>query len=164
MSSPVTQDDIVQAAVTWLLGFPDVLAALGTFVIDGELAPGLFQYETWTPIEGSSSTACVINNDGGWTGPNQHNTLRFPRLLVEILADPMRDSGFNNTDSGEVRRRATAAFTAIDAHLHRPQGGTMLWGQLRVVESVRLTEPMIYRVPDGDGLVRLQTYYAVTQG
>ncbi len=164
MSAPVLNDDIVQAAVTWLLGFPDVLDSVGTFIIDGVSSPGLFQYNLWTPIEGTGSTACVVDNDGGWTGPNNHNTLRFPRLLLNVWADPIRDGGSNSVDPGEVRRRATRTFEVLDSHLHRAYGGDQLWGEVRTVDCVRLTEPAIYAVPDGDGLVRLQAYYAVTQG
>ncbi len=158
------RDDIVQAAATWLLGFPDVVSALGTFVIDGVPTPGLFQYSNWVNIGGSSSTSCVIDSEGGWAAANPHNTLRFPRLSINVWADPIRDSINNNADSGEARRRATQTFWTIDRHLHRAQGGSQIWGDLRTVDCVRLTEPTLYIVPDGDGLVRLMAYYGVTQG
>lgn len=164
MSDPVLPEDIVSAAVTWLGGFPDVLAALGVFNIDQVLTPGLFQYRLWTPIESTSSTACVVESDGGWAAANMHNTLRFPRLLISVWADPIRDFSSNSIDPGEVIRRAMNAFWTLDAHLHRAQGGEQMWGTLRTVDCVRLTEPVIYAVPDGDGLVRVQSYYAVTQG
>lgn len=158
------QDDIVQATVKHLIGFPDVLAVLDSFEVDGGSMPGLWQYRLFAQMEGTSGTACVIDSDGGWAGANPHNTLRFPRLMVTIWADPIRDMGSNAVDPGEVQRRAIRAFWAVDARLHRPQGGSQLWGSLRTVDCVRLTEPTMYVVPDGDGLVRCAGYYAITQG
>lgn len=164
MTAPVDADDIVSAAVTYLVGFSDVLAAVSTFDVGGLLMPGVFQYRPFAPIEGSSGTAVIVESDGGWAGANIYNTMRFPRLLINVWADPIRDQGLNGVDPGEVRRRADQTFWVLDSHLHRPQGGTQMWGQLRTVDCARLTEPVAYAVPDGDGLVRLQAYYAVSQG
>lgn len=163
MTTPVTDDDIVSGTVDYLLNQPDAVAAVSTFVIGGKEAPGIFQYRPWAAMEGSSGTCCVVSSDGGWAAPNIHNRLRFPRLTVNIWADPIRANG-NVVDPGEVMRRAFATYKAIDKFLHRTSGPEVWFGQLRVVSSVRLTEPLIYAVPDGDGLVRAQVLYAVTEG
>lgn len=159
---PVTADDIVSGAVTFLYGQPDVLAVLGSDP-DG---PWLFQYDLWAKalMEGSESTALVVSSDGGWAGPNLQNTLRFPRLQIDVYADPIRDQRSNMSDPGEVQRRAYQAFQVVDKHLHRVNSGTQMWGSVRTVSCNRLTEPVVYRVPDGDGLLRCQVYYAVVQG
>lgn len=162
MTAPVTKDDIVTGCIKFLQAKPDVIAALGTDRETG--APMLFGYNDWSTLEGSQSTCAIIANEGGWAGPNAHNTLRFPRLSLNIWADPQRDAGNNAILPGEVMRRVDAVFEVIDNHLHRPEGETQMWGSVRTVASVRLTEPVIYRVPDGDGLVRLLVNYAVTQG
>lgn len=153
--------DIVQAAVTFLGSKPDVTAAVGADPDNS--APWLFQYKLQTAhFEGSQSTAAVVSHEGGWTGPNLHNTLRFPRLLLSVLGDPERDAGLNAVNPGEVQRRVNAVFEVFDGYLHRPQGEAQMWGLIRTVDCSRLTEPSIYTV--GDGIVRLQVYYAVTQG
>lgn len=162
MTTPVNTDDIVQGAVKYLSAKPAVLAVLGTF--EGSTVPYLFQRRMWAEMEGSSSTACMIYSDGGWTSANNHNTLRFPRLSIEIWADPIRDSTNNVTDPGEVWRRIDHAYMVIDTFLHRAAGGEQFWGTVRTVDCVRLTEPLTYEVPDGDGLLRLLVSYAVTQG
>lgn len=164
MTAPVTDDDIVSGATAFLLAQADVLAAVTTFVIGGGQVPGVFQYRPWVDMEGSSGTCCVVSNDGGWAAPNIQNTLRFPRLAINVWADPIRDSTSNVTDPGEVMRRAYATYKAVDKHLHRTGGPEVMFGQLRIISCVRLTEPVIYVVPDGDGLVRCQTMYAVTEG
>lgn len=164
MTAPVTSQDIVAATVKWLLTKPAVTSAVSMFTIDGRQVPGLFQYRLWTPIEGTSNTAAVITHEGGWATPNVHNTMRFPRILLNLWADPIRDAGNNVIDLPEVQRRIAWVFEQIDKHLHITGNASMMWGDVRVMTSVRLTEPSIYVVPDGDGLVRLQAYYAITQG
>ncbi len=162
MSAPVTSDDVVQGAVKFLTAQAAVRNVLGTY--PGTTTPYLFQRKMWVQLEGTSSTACMLYSDGGWTSANLHNTLRFPRLSVEIWADPLRDDQSNVTDPGEVWRRAGRAFDVIDRHLHRAQGGQQYWGTVRTIDSVRLAEPTTYEVPDGDGLIRTLVSYAVTIG
>lgn len=159
MTTPVDADDIVQGAVKWLQNFPDVRAVLG----GTDSSPWLFQHQLWVVAEGTQSTAAVIIDAGGWGGPNPHNTMRFPRLSLEISADPIRDAGNNIIDPGEVNRRIKHAYRVIDAHLHRPQGGEQWWGQIRTIGCTRLIEPSVYPVPAGGGLLRLTATYAVTE-
>lgn len=161
MTGPVTTDNLVQGAVKWLLTFTDVLAVLGTNPAGKHF---LFQSTMWTNLEGTGTTAAVIGRAGGWTSPNTHNTMRFPRLSLEMWADPIRDSGGNEINRGEAERRIDAAFLTLDTHLHRPQGGATWWGTVRTVGCTRLGEPTVYPVPDGGGLQRLLAFYGVTQG
>lgn len=162
MTTPVATDDLVQGATKYLQGFDDVLAALGSYA--ATTTPWLFQHELWVAMEGTQSTAAVLAPGGGWAGPNEHNTLRFERLSVEVWADPRRDSTGNIIEPGEVYRRIDAAYLALDSHLHRPQSGTQMWGTVRTVSCTRLVEPLTYAVPDGNGLLRLQVFYGVVQG
>lgn len=164
MTAPVTDDDIVSGAVTYLRAQPECVAAVGSFVIGGRATAGIFQYRTWAKMEGSQSTSVVLASDGGWTGPNIQNTLRFPRLTMNIWADPLRDSTNNVIDPGEVMRRAFATYRVFDKYLHRTGGPEVMFGTLRIISIVRLTEPITYVIPDGDGAVRCQVLYAATEG
>lgn len=157
------RDDIVTGCVKWLRAKTDVTDAVDTFQIGGQIGPGIWGYRLWTRMEGSSKTSVVISHDGGWAAPNMHNTLRFPRLVLNVWADPQRDAQKNDVDPW-VQRRANRVFEVVDKHLHRITGPEMYWGDLRVVSCVRLTEPIRYPTPDGDGLIRLQAFYAVTEG
>lgn len=163
MSAP-TGDDIVSGAVTYLLGQSDCVAAVSAYIIGGQSVPGIFQYRPWATIEGTSTTCAVLTSDGGWAGANLHNTLRFPRLTLNLWCDPIRDSSRNVIDPGEVMRRAFNTYRVFDRYLHRTGGDDVMFGSLRTVSSTRLTEPSIIVIPDGDGLVRLQVTYAVTEG
>jgi hypothetical protein len=164
VTTPVTDDDIVSGAASFLLGFQAAVNAVDVFVISGQPTVGIFQYRTWAPIEGSQKTCVVLSNEGGWATPNLTNTLNFPRLTINIWADPMRDEQNMVTDPPEVMRRAYRTFKVFDRFLHRPGGEDVMFGTLRIISSVRLTEPVIYMVPDGDGLVRCQVVYALTEG
>lgn len=163
MTVTVLGDDIVTGAVSYLRSQPELIAAVDAFNIGGKLTPGIFHYKLWTVMEGSQSTCVVISHDGGWAAPNLTNTLRFPRLVLTVWTDPLRDGNGNNIDPA-VRLRANACFETFDKYLHVVGGGEMRWGTLRIIDCLRLTEPVFIDVPDGDGGVRLQTYYAVTQG
>lgn len=161
MSTPVATDDLVQGAVKWLLTNSAVSAAVSVY--PGTDTPYLFQHQLWVEMEGTGSTAAVLSYGGGFAGPNNHNTMRFLRLMLDVYADPVRDAGRNVTEPGEVHRRVTATYLAFDAVLHRPDPTPQYWGTLRVIGSARLVEPSIAAVADGDGLLRLTTGYAVVQ-
>lgn len=157
----VDSDDIVQACVKHLATFPAVVSLLAEFE-DGE--PFLFQHEMQGVVESTQRAAVVVSQLGGWASPNVHNSLAFPRLSIEVWADPLRDDENNVTDPIEVQRRALYLLKLIDTHLHRPQGGDATWGTVRTIDCQRLGEPVMYRVPDGDGGVRAQVFYGVTVG
>lgn len=160
MTSP--GDDLIQGAVKYLTGFTDLTSALGVFT-DG--TPYLFQHDLWTDLEGSGTTALVIRRGGSWSGGNGNNTLRFPRIAVDLWADPLRDTAGNITAPGEVHRRMEAVYFAFDDKLHRPTGETQMWGDVRTIGCLRLGEPTEpLAVSDGDGLLRQTVYYAVSQG
>lgn len=159
MTAPVTED-IAGAATKYLLTKPDLIAVVG--MSDGK--PWITRHALWKNFEGSQSTAIVVTSEGGWAGPNTHNTLRFPRLTVSVWGDPLRDQGNNFTGLGEVRARVNAVYEILDRYLHRPQGTSEVWSTIRTVSCIRLTEPDTFAVPNGDGVVRLQVHYAVTQG
>jgi hypothetical protein len=161
VSSPVDTDDLIAGATKFLQAQAGVLAVLGT-TADG--TPLLFQHDLYVVMEGTSSTAAVLAYGGGWSGANPHNTLRFPRLSLQLWADPVRDDGHNPVRPGEVQRRIHAAFGVFDRLLHRPAGGEQWWGTVRTLSSVRSAEPSIYPVPDGNGLLRAQAFYAIEQG
>lgn len=161
MTAPVLDDDLVQGCVKYLLDEDNVHAALGVFPDTG--TPWLFQHELWGAVEGSQATAAVISRAGGWAGPNEYNTLRFPRISLQIYADPLREAG-NVSMPGETWRRVEATFRVFDNLLHRPAPTVIMWGSIRTITCTRLGEPVVYPVPDTDGMIRLQVFYGVTEG
>jgi hypothetical protein len=160
MTTPVDTDDLVQGLCRWLATFSDVLTQLGS-ADDG--SPWLFQQLLHTVVEGSQSAAVVFSaNQGGWTAPNDHNTAEFPRLLLDLWVDPVRDPQHDYIELAETYRRARQVYAVLNTHLHRPTSDVIFWGSVRTLGCIRLGEPVAAPVPDGDGMIRLQVYYAVT--
>jgi hypothetical protein len=155
-------DDLISGVVEgYLLNQPDVVAALGAFP-DG--VPYLFQRDLWLNLEGTQSTAARLYRAGGWAGPNPHNTMRFPRLGLEITADPVRDAVNNAIGStAEVEQRLDKVYKVFDRHLHRPANAVQMWGSVRTIGCARLGEPMTFPVADGGGLMRLSVFYGVIE-
>ncbi len=154
-------DDLVTGAVRWLCADNTVRSAVGATPTG---TPYVFAHSLWTAVEGSGNTAIVVRYGGGWAAANLHNTLRFPRLDVDVWADPKRDRGGNAVDPAEVQRRVMGVFAAVDARLHRPQSGVQMWGGVRTIACSRMNEPTVYPAPDGGGLLMLQVFYGVTTG
>jgi len=156
--------EMLVAARRELMRTPAVLAEVGS---DDRFSAWIFRWRMYVDIEGTGQTAIVLREDGGWASPNQHNTARFPRLGVEIYADVPRTPRLNPARA-TAQDRAKAAFNVIDRIFHVPQGGQIRWGNeegtLRIVSSLRLTEPQVSAPSEGDGLARLLTSYAVTLG
>lgn len=153
-------DDIVAGCVRYLSAISAVTAVLGA----DSGGPWIFQRQMAKVVEGTSSQALLVTRQGGWAGPNQHNTLAFPRISLEFWVDPRRDSAKNVIEPAETERRADAVFKVVDRFMHRPQGGVVAWGSIRTVGCHRLGEFVSYEVPDGDGLLRAQVFYAVQEG
>ncbi len=161
MSSPVTTDDVVQGVCKWLATFNDVTSLVGSA---GDGSPYIFQGTLHAVMEGSQQAAVVFNTMGGWASPNDYNTMEFPRLLMDMWVDPLRDANHNYIEPAETRRRAVQLYKVINRHLHRPSREAVYWGSVRIVSSVRLSEPIFAPVPDGDEMLRMQVFYAVTEG
>lgn len=150
--------DVVDAVAQFLLAQSDVIAAVGT-----DPVPWVFQRIPGVRLKSTQKTAVVVALAGAWTTPNQHNTMQFPRVLIECYGDPTRDPATNvSIDDGETK--ALATWRAVNAHLHRPQGGVLPGvdaAGLRIIGSLRLDEPDPIEVPEGDGLMVVRTYYGL---
>lgn len=157
MTTPVTTDDVVQGCRKFLAGKTDLLALLGA--TDDE--PWLFQGKLYQVMEGTQSSAVVLSTMGGWSTPLDYGTAEFPRLSVELYVDPIRDEDNNYIEQAETRRRALLILRTLNKHLHRVIHASQMWGTVRTVGSQRLAEPLLYEVPNGDGMLRAQVFYGV---
>ena len=151
--------NIIRSLRRYLALQDDVTLTLGH---NHEWDTWIFQDRLYAMVEGTSQVAVVLSQRGAWTSPNSYNTLRTPRIAVEIYADPTRSG--NRLEVRDAGDKAMAAFEAIDQHMHLVSGGTVMWDDLRIVGSTRLDEPEVFDVPDGDGMVRAQVFYGVGVG
>ena len=132
-------------------------------------------YDTWifpgqdsgaaphVPIEGTGEAAIVIWASGGWTSPNRHNTMWFPRLFVDVYVDPERDAG-NNIQNPYVRDRLVEIWTVVDSLLHYPQAGEITWDDMRILSSVKAAEWEVRPFKETDGAVFSAAMYSVAVG
>ena len=125
-------------------------------------------------VENTGKCLIVVSEEGTWTFPNQHNTMRFPKINVDIWADPTRNSDrtiqlFNaETKIEEIQK-------LVDAHLHLVDPSTSagmpyIWGTadeiaaqtgVLVVGSQRLSGPDIYPIQDSEGSFMGRIAYGV---
>lgn len=156
MSAPVPDDDLVSGAVRYLLEHDELVALVGS----GGGWPFITQDEA-PDDDLTGSAAIVVSYAGGVGAPNIHNTVRNMRLQADVVVDPLPDSAGQAAEPAETRRRAFAIFDVLDRILHRPQGGEVYFGSVRVFDSVRLAEPAIYTIPASGGRMRMSVFYGV---
>lgn len=158
-------DDVASGAYQHISSLTDVLALVGAFPADdpdNAGIPWVFTRNLYTRMEaqsivkGSQAVALVCVNAGQSSSPLDYSTVRWQRLEVDIWVDPLRDQYGNITSPSETEGRGDDVFTALDRHLHRASSGdkTEQWGDLVTVNGIRMTAPVWYPVPDGDGLIR----------
>ena len=140
-------------------------AGLGSYD-DGRM--WLWPWDERLQVQGSGRGSIVISTPGSWAGANTYNTLRFPRLQVEVYADIDRDE-VAGPFYRSAQKKAQDIWVVVDAFLHRPGHRNMQWGgasgTLRIVSWVRNSgEPDLSEVPDVDGVYRALCSYAVELG
>jgi hypothetical protein len=159
--------DLVAAVRGYLALQPEIYSVLGSSV-DWDV--WLFQETPYVRIEGSQQTACVLKQMGSWTTPNMHNHMRFPRLQVEYWADPDRDADSNNSNPLTAKDKILIAHDVIDRFLHFTALGEQWWpdidahAPMRILNSARQGEIDFSPIPDGDGMMRGVTTYAIGVG
>lgn len=125
-------------------------------------------------IEGTSKCAIVVSEVGTHDIMNQHNTLKFPRLEIDIWADPTRNTdGSKRLDDADDKIEAIAKV--VDNHFHlvssdTPAGDIIVWGStkqitegkgLYVAGSSRISGPDVSPIEDVEGGLMGRYVYGV---
>lgn len=161
-------EDVALAARRHLASLASVRAVLGPTGADSEGSVWLFTNELGVVVEGSGRVAAVVSVAGAWARPNNHNTAKFPRLRLELIADSSRSNGI--VVRRDAESRLWAAWEPFNFDLHRPIGFESLWGQtdsdpgLRVWGLQLLSHPDIYDIPDFDSGKKLTCHYGLSVG
>lgn len=157
MTGPAVGDDVVSGCVQWLRADPTLGAWFANpadpddpFISDdlpdlGQLVDGQALVITWI----------------GPAGGSDYHTYDQVRLQAELWAVPPAGG---DPELGLCRRRLFACAQALDAVLHRPQGGAVWWGEVRTTDCLRLASVQPYEVPQSDGRWRGFAVYAVGLG
>jgi hypothetical protein len=163
-------DDVASGSVKYLSGFSDVTSLLGAFPGTDPNpgfanAPWLFSDSNQGVLkvmEGSSASAVVCGDFGGWDVPPPLGTIRMRRLRVDIWTDPLRDANSNVTETSELTaNRGMGVFNAVQFRLQRTDPDAVFWGDLCTVGCQLLTDIQFLPVTDGDWLLRGTAYYGV---
>ena len=151
---------LVEASRIYLADQPTVKALLGH---DDFWDVWLFTEVLPPVVEGTQGIAAVLTTSGNWAAPNAHNTARFPRLTIDVYADPERDADNNLTDN-DTPQKIEEAFQVFNKLLHRPSAEVVYYDGIRVLGSTSEGEPLLFPVPDGPGMRRARFSYAVMLG
>lgn len=160
------------AARNYLAAQPDVIALLGG---DTTWSTWIFEDSPRVLVENSGSVMIVVSEDGGWAGANEYNTARFPRLLIDIWADPTRNPD-GSVRKKDAKKKIDAVYKAVDKCLHLvhkslPGGLSIQWGTaeqmaertgLRIDGSVRSGEPSYDPTFDNEGGYMARVVYNVS--
>ncbi len=156
---------LAKAAREYLVQFPRLRALLGsgmgfeTWIFRGQDD----QAKPYVNMEGSGQAALLLRQDGGWATPNRHNTLEFPRLVVEVYVDPERD-GLGNEIGPDVSDRMAQIWQTLDRHLRNVDHTEVWWGDLRTIGCDRLDTPSVFPFPDSGGIRIARAAYGVSVG
>lgn len=84
-----------------------------------------YKHRLETPVHGSGKIAIVVSRNGGWAQPDEVQTVEFPVLRVDVVADPDRDvDGGIRVMNGEDK--AAAVLRVVDRLLQNQRG--VMWG------------------------------------
>lgn len=126
----------------------------------------IFDSKLRVTLENTQRCAIVINRAGGWATPNEHNNMRFPLIVVDIWADPTRNTD-HSVKYDDAEDKANDIFDAVRSVMHtvdrgRSGGGFIYWGDERITSSESLAEPDTTPVKDGNGAYMLRARFGIT--
>ncbi len=83
-------------------------------------------------IENTGGCLIVVSEQDPYTSANEHNTLKFPELLVDIWADPERREN-GSVRVANAKRKIEKIEKLIDKHFHlvnraSTEGSVVVWG------------------------------------
>lgn len=109
----------------------------------------------------TSMCAIVISSWSTW-GYSDYHTNNFPLLQVSIYADPTRATGSKSVAKHDAQTKALKLYSLTDPIFHDVANLNREWSGVPIISSRRFSGPNIGDVPGNDGLVILNTRYAVT--
>lgn len=161
---------VAEAVWLHLADDQDLLALLGTDPTDG--TPYLFQDDlilTEEYLENSQKCAVVIAHSGEWDSPLDTNNVYFPRLEIDVYADPDRHEDHSPVSTVSAKNKTEEIIYLLNKRLHRVGPFDERWGDIRVLSANRQirfrsrSRGAEFRgVPDGNGLMLTTLYYGLT--
>lgn len=158
---PSDTSRLASAMRNYAVTFPSITDLLGQ---DDDGTPWIFVDNLFAVVESTSKSAIVISESGPWATPNMHNTMDFPRFIVNIWSDPTRDPTTKAVITPDAKIKAKAVFDAFNAVFHDTEHIHQQWDGVRVIDSL-LRERLTYLpVRDGQNMINAQAIYGATIG
>lgn len=123
----------------------------------------IFADKSYGKVENSQTSMIVISQDGQWAPPNQHNTMRFPRIFVDVWSDPTRNDD-NSVRVDDADDKIEKLHTLISKHFHtvnmNNDGQIIQWGSQQdfltgrgvyIAGSARQQETSYSDIQNGNG-------------
>lgn len=126
----------------------------------------IFDSSLSTRIENTQRCAIVVSYGGGWRPPLDSNTVRFPLVVVDIWADPTRDTD-NSVLTHDAKTKCFHIYSEVFKVLHlldrsTDDGGAIYFDQTRIISSESLGEPDLSWVQDGNGARMLRSRFGIS--
>ena len=136
----------------------------------------IFEDDIYGKVASTGQCAIVISEVGQHASPNQHNTMRFPNLLVDVWADVSRNADLS-VKRKDAQARAERVHKILRKHFDlkpngRLDGGFLVWGSdeqiaagqgIPIFGSTMGAGPDVSLISNGEGAVMSRvTYYVQT--
>lgn len=158
-------DDIVRGCVKYLLGIPSITQLVGSdndgaYIFEG--TPGVLMQGRSMDTPGAPVTCIVVFNAGSWGAPSPGMTARFPKIGIEIWADPPRDENRNVTRPQDARVAADYLSEVVDYYMNRTARGVVMFGDVPTWDSNSLGAiSYLPSLPSNDHTIMGTVYYAL---
>jgi hypothetical protein len=152
---------VAESVYLYLAQKPALISLLGK---DTENAPYLYQDNLaleQSYLENSQDCAAVISHVGEWDVRSPFSTFEYPRIVVQVWADPDRAANHDPVSTVSARDKALAVSRQLTLALHRTERFDERWGQLRVLTTVQTRGPEIADLSDGNGMVMATSYFGL---
>lgn len=114
-------------------------------------------------VENSQKCAVVVLMASYWSQPSGSNTWDFPRIQVDIWADPDRNSD-HSLQVDNARAKIWQVHYAIRKFLHSVDSEVNFWDGMRILSTKCAGDPVIRQIADGNGGYMGTVYYNLSIG
>ena len=136
----------------------------------------IFTEDIHARLEGTEKCAIVVSEVGTYTTMNAHNTMKFPRIEIDIWADPSRNDD-GSVQVHDAKFKIEDIIDIIDQHLHlvdlsAPNGDLIRWGSEAdiaagkasvIAGSSRIEGPDFRDIADTEGGVMGRYAYGINK-
>lgn len=150
---------------------PDITSRLGRSTKWPE--GWVFDMKPYVAIENKQRVLIVVSQQGGWSAPNSHNTMKFPRIAIDVWADPTRNDD-NSVSIDDADDKIVDVLKYVARTLNKVNLSAEfieMWGTadeiasktgVPILASQQLDEVELSPMSDGNGARMGRVYFGIT--